>query len=164
MGWFFGIDIRAAKIRDYKSICNISKELHIYHVQNRPDIYIEERKPICKCYFNEILKGNEIEVIVVTVEDKVVGYTIIRYVDLRNIDLLKDRYYAYIDELCIKESFRRQGLGKILFEYVYNLVKNKGADALELGVWSFNKVALEFYKAMGMVEKNIRMEKKWRVN
>lgn len=80
--------------------------------------------------------------------------------DLKNIDLLKDRYYAYIDEICIKETFRRQGLGKILFEYIYNLVKNKGADSLELGVWSFNKVALEFYKAMGMVEKNIRMEKK----
>ncbi len=129
-------------------------------MKNRPDIYKEERKPICRCYFNEILKDSEIEVIVITLDNKVVGYTIIRYVDLRNIDLLKDRYYAYIDEICIKESFRRQGLGKILFEYVYNLVKNKGADALELGVWSFNKVALEFYKAMGMVEKNIRMEKK----
>ena len=72
----------------------------------------------------------------------------------------RDRYYAYIDEICIKETFRRQGLGKILFEYIYNLIKNKGAESLELGVWSFNKVALKFYKAMGMVEKNIRMEKK----
>lgn len=160
MGWFFGVDIRVAKMKDYKSLCNISKELHLYHVKNRPDIYKEERKPICKSYFNEILKDNEIEVIVITIDEKVVGYTIIRYVILKNIDLLKDRYYAYIDEICIKETFRRQGLGKILFEYIYNLVKNKGADSLELGVWSFNKVALEFYKAMGMVEKNIRMEKK----
>ena len=114
----------------------------------------------CIDYYNEILKDNDIELIVITVEEKVVGYTIIRYVDLKNIDLLKDRYYAYIDEICIKETFRRQGLGKFLFEYIYNLVKNKGADSLELGVWSFNKAALEFYKAMGMVEKNIRMEKK----
>ena len=155
-----GIDIRAAKIKDYKSICSISKELHLYHVKNRTDIYKDKRKAICKNYFNEILKDADIEVIVITVDEKVVGYTIIRYVDLKNIDLLKDRYYAYIDEICIKETYRRQGLGKILFEYIYNLVKNKGADSLELGVWSFNKVALEFYKAMGMVEKNIRMEKK----
>lgn len=154
-----GINIRVAKVKDYKSICNISKELHLYHVKNRPDIYKQERKPIYKSYYNEILKDN-IEVIVITVDDKVVGYTIIRYVDLKNIDLLKDRYYAYIDEICIKETFRRQGLGKILFEYIYNLIKNKGAESLELGVWSFNKVALKFYKAMGMVEKNIRMEKK----
>ncbi|WP_294362525.1 GNAT family N-acetyltransferase [uncultured Clostridium sp.] len=155
-----GINIRVAKVKDYKSICNISKELHLYHVKNRPDIYKQERKPIYKSYYNEILKDNNIEVIVITVDDKVVGYTIIRYVDLKNIDLLKDRYYAYIDEICIKETFRRQGLGKILFEYIYNLIKNKGAESLELGVWSFNKVALKFYKAMGMVEKNIRMEKK----
>ncbi|MGF0110434.1 MULTISPECIES: GNAT family N-acetyltransferase [unclassified Clostridium] len=44
--------------------------------------------------------------------------------------MLKDRYYAYIDEICIKETFRRQGLGKILFEYIYNLIKNKGAESL----------------------------------
>ncbi len=116
-------------MKDYKSICNISKELHLYHVKNRPDIYKQERKPIYKSYYNEILKDN-IEVIVITVDDKVVGYTIIRYVDLKNIDLLKDRYYAYIDEICIKETFRRQGLGKILFEYIYNLIKNKGAESL----------------------------------
>ena len=124
-----GINIRVAKVKDYKSICNISKELHLYHVKNRPDIYKQERKPIYKSYYNEILKDN-IEVIVITVDDKVVGYTIIRYVDLKNIDLLKDRYYAYIDEICIKETFRRQGSGKILFEYIYNLIKNKGAESL----------------------------------
>lgn len=70
-------------MKDYKSICNISKELHLYHVKNRPDIYKQERKPIYKSYYNEILKDN-IEVIVITVDDKVVGYTIIRYVDLKN--------------------------------------------------------------------------------
>ncbi|MGF0110438.1 hypothetical protein [Clostridium sp. SGI.024] len=78
-----GINIRVAKVKDYKSICNISKELHLYHVKNRPDIYKQERKPIYKSYYNEILKDN-IEVIVITVDDKVVGYTIIRYVDLKN--------------------------------------------------------------------------------
>ena len=80
--------------------------------------------------------------------------------EIKNIDLLKNRYYAYIDEICIRKNFRRQGLGKILFEYIYSLVKDKAVDSLELGVWSFNKEAVEFYKAMGMTVKNLRMEKK----
>lgn len=160
MGWSCGVDIRYARLRDYKNICSISNELNIYHVKNRPDIYREERKAIYKSYFNELLKDEDIEVLVVTLDEKIVGYATVRYIDLKNIDLLKDRYYAYIDEICIKKAFRRQGLGKILFEYIYNLVKNKGADTLELGVWSFNKDALEFYRSMGMTEKNIRMEKK----
>ena len=162
MGWLFGVNIRLAKVRDYKSICSISKELQVYHLKNRPDIYKEERKTIYKRYFNELLKEEDVEVLVITLDEKIVGYSIIRYVDLKNIDLLKDRYYAYIDEICIKEGFRRQRLGKVLFEYIYTLIKNKGVDALELGVWSFNKSAIDFYRAMGMVEKNIRMEKKWK--
>lgn len=129
-------------------------------MKNRPDIYKEARKTIYKNFFNELLKDEDIEVLVITLDEKILGYAIVRYVDLKDVDLLKDKYYAYIDEICIRENFRRKGFGKILFNYIYDLVKSKGVDTLELGVWSFNKEALEFYKAMGMVEKNIRMEKK----
>lgn len=160
MGWYCGVNIRYAKLKDYKSVCRISKEMHLYHVKNRPDIYKEARKTIYKNFFNELLKDEDIEVLVITLDEKIVGYAIVRYVDLKDVDLLKDKYYAYIDEICIRENFRRKGFGKILFNYIYDLVKSNGVDTLELGVWSFNKEALKFYKAMGMVEKNIRMEKK----
>lgn len=159
-GGFMGVNIRYAKLSDYKNISRISKELHLYHVKNRPDIYKESRKAIYKRYFNELLKDEDIEVLVITLENKIVGYAIVRYLEVKDIELLNNRYYAYIDEICIRECFRRKGYGKILFDYIYNLVKSKGVDTLELGVWSFNKVALDFYKAMGMVEKNIVMEKK----
>lgn len=88
------------------------------------------------------------------------GYTIIRYIEIKNIDLLQDKFFAYIDEICIDERNRREGLGRMLFDYSYDLVKFNGAEGLELGVWSFNEKAIRFYKAMGMIEKNIRMEKK----
>lgn len=129
-------------------------------MKNRPDIYKEARKTIYRTYFNELLKDEDIEVLVVTLDEKIVGYAIVRYVDLKNIDLLKDKYYAYIDEICIRDGFKRKGFGRTLFNYIYDLVKSKGVDTLELGVWNFNKEALKFYKSMGMVEKNIRMEKK----
>lgn len=84
----------------------------------------------------------------------------IRYIEVKNMDLLNDNFFAYMDEICIKESNRRQGLGRMLFDYSYDLVKSNGAESLELGVWSFNENAIGFYRAIGMVEKNIRMEKK----
>jgi diamine N-acetyltransferase len=97
---------------------------------------------------------------VIKKDNKIVGYAIIRFIELKNMDLLNDKFFAYIDEICIKESNRGQGLGRELFDYSYNLVKRNGAESLELGVWSFNENAIGFYKAIGMVEKNIRMEKK----
>ncbi|MCR1952420.1 GNAT family N-acetyltransferase [Clostridium sp. DSM 100503] len=152
--------MRHAKLEDYKYISNISKELHIFHVKNRPDIYKEASKTMCKSYFKELLNDEDIEIIVIVKNKKIVGYTMIRYIEIKNMDLLNDKFFAYIDEICIKESSRRQGLGRMLFDYTYDLVKSNGAEALELGVWSFNEGAIGFYKAMGMVEKNIRMEKK----
>lgn len=75
------------------------------------------------------------------------------------MDLLKDKFFAYIDEICIAKDNRKHGLGRKLFEYSYDLVKSNGAQSLELGVWSFNKNAIEFYRAMGMTIRNVRMEK-----
>ncbi|MBE6054959.1 MAG: GNAT family N-acetyltransferase [Clostridium sartagoforme] len=155
-----GVNIRQANLRDYKYISSISKELHLYHAMNRPDIYKERRKSIYKSYFNELLKEEDVEISVITLDEKIIGYAIIKYVNLKNIDLLRDKYYAYIEEICIKQDFRRRGFGKILFEHIYKRVKENGVDTLELGVWSFNKEALAFYREMGMVEKTIRMEKK----
>lgn len=157
--WFYGVEVRHAKLTDYKNISNISKELHLYHLKNRSDIYKEARKTIYRTYFNELLKDNEIEILVVTLDDKIVGYSIVRYIEINNMELLKDKYFAYIDEICIKEGFRRMGFGKILFNKIYEMVKSNGAESLELGVWGFNESAIEFYKSMGMVEKTIRMEK-----
>nr|WP_291653432.1 GNAT family N-acetyltransferase [Clostridium sp.] len=152
--------MRHAKLDDYKYISNISKELHNFHVKNRPDIYKEASKTIYKSYFKELLNDEGIEIIVVTKDKKIVGYAMIRYIEIKNMDLLNDKFFAYIDEICIKESNRGQGLGRMLFDYLYDLVKSNGAESLELGVWGFNEYAIGFYKAMGMVEKNIRMEKK----
>lgn len=157
-----GVEIRHAKLEDYKYISNISKELHTFHIKNRPDVYKEVNKTIYKSYYKELLDDDNVEIIVITRDKKVVGYTIIRYIEIKNIDLLQDKFFAYIDEICIDEKNRREGFGRMLFEYSYDLVKFNGAESLELGVWSFNEKAIGFYKAMGMVEKNIRMEKKWK--
>ena len=129
-------------------------------MRNRPDIYKKVSKTIYKAYFRELLSDKNIEFLVIKKDNKIVGYAIIRFIELKNMDLLNDKFFAYIDEICIKESNRGQGLGRELFDYSYNLVKRNGAESLELGVWSFNENAIGFYKAIGMVEKNIRMEKK----
>ena len=153
------VEIRHANLKDYKDISSISKELHVYHLKNRPDVYKETRKTICKAYFNELLRDEYVEILVITLDKNIIGYALVRYIEIKDFDLLRDKYFAYIDEICIKENFRRMGFGKILFDYIYDLVKANGAESLELGVCFFNKSAIEFYKSMGMIEKTIRMEK-----
>ncbi|MGL4850574.1 MAG: GNAT family N-acetyltransferase, partial [Clostridium sp.] len=52
----------------------------------------------------------------------------------------------------------KQGLGKMLFNHIIEDAKKNESDLIQLVVWDFNKDAIKFYKALGMTNRNIRME------
>jgi diamine N-acetyltransferase len=58
----------------------------------------------------------------------------------------------------VKETFRGNGLGRLMFEKAIEFTKKAGAVSLELGVWEFNETAIKFYEAMGMKTQARKME------
>ncbi len=65
---------------------------------------------------------------------------------------------AYIDNICVDKAYRGRGAGRLLYDETVRMAKERGADTLMLTVWSFNTDAIEFYKHLGMKERNINME------
>lgn len=53
---------------------------------------------------------------------------------------------VYLDDIIITQSYRRKGIGKLLFEAVVKATKNLRARRLEWQVLDWNKPAIEFYK------------------
>ena len=45
-----------------------------------------------------------------------------------------------------------------LYEYLVNKAKSDNVDSIELNVWAFNKLALNFYESLGMTVKNMKLE------
>ena len=54
-----------------------------------------------------------------------------------------------VDEFCVAEKYRRQGVATEMIEFIKKYAKDKGFQRLELNMWEFNEGALKFYESAG---------------
>lgn len=80
--------------------------------------------------------------------------------DSKSIPIFKFRSIYYIDDIVVDKDYRHKGIGKKLYNYVLDKAKKNNIDSIELNVWAFNQSAINFYKSLGMSEKNIKYEQK----
>jgi len=78
--------------------------------------------------------------------------------EVRDNGVLSDRKVLYIDDLCVDENCRGQGIGKALYDYALALARETGCFNVELNVWAFNGSAVRFYEKCGMRPQRIIME------
>ena len=72
---------------------------------------------------------------------------------------LTDIRTLYIDDLCVDEAVRGQGVGRALYERVEALARELGCHDIMLNVWECNPGAKAFYEALGLVPYQTGMEK-----
>jgi len=150
--------IREAKKNDYNDISSIVKEVHDLHVKARPNDYKSCEDPLSKNIYLEMLDSHRYKIFVAIINDSIVGYTVLKTFETKNHPIMHDRIWIHIDDLCITKDFRRKGIGKALYLKALEYCKENNIDKLDLNVWSFNKDAIKFYKALGMKEKFIKFE------
>lgn len=59
------------------------------------------------------------------------------------------REFMDVDEFCVAEKYRRQGVATEMIEFIKKYAKDKGFQKLELNMWEFNEGALKFYESVG---------------
>jgi ribosomal protein S18 acetylase RimI-like enzyme len=69
--------------------------------------------------------------------------------------------FALLDELYVREAFRRQKLGTTVISFVENLCRQKGIKALRLEVGRANDGAQRLYRASGFTEDARYLYTKW---
>lgn len=148
--------IRDIRLDDYNNIDKLMQQVHDLHVENRPDLYKDLEHPISKSEFEKLIENNDVISVLAEDKESVLGLCI---VSIKNKSGMLDKKIAYMDDLCVDERFRGRGIGKLLFSYVTNIAKEKGAERLDLMVWSFNNNALNFYNEIGMKAQRYILEK-----
>lgn len=109
-------------------------------------------------YFQTFTKPNQNrKTFWILYDNKMIGFISITFKNNLNNDV----NIAHISEFFIKEKFQKQKFGTRVIEYFITLFKNK-MNLLEitLDVDIRNKIALKFWKKMGFVERQIKMNKK----
>ena len=93
-------------------------------------------------------------------DNKIIGVVLGKKEVTNSIPILKPRIIYFIDDIVVDKNFRHKGIGKKLYNYVLDKAKDNKVDSIKLTVWAFNRDAVNFYKSLGMNEKNIRFEQK----
>lgn len=152
--------MRNAKFSDFNDVNNLMLELHNLHVKNRNDIFKATDSPMKEEYFKDLLNNKDAKLFVIEnlENSEIVGYSNLKLMNTPNIDIVVKSKYIYIDDFCIKQAYKRKGIGKKLFNFILEYAKQQGVESVQLNVWSFNEDAIEFYNFMGMKERNVRME------
>ena len=89
--------------------------------------------------------------------DTVVGYAFcIR--QLQAADSMQKIATLYVDDLCVDESMRGRGIGKILYRHVTDYARSEGYYNVTLNVWACNPSAMKFYQSCGLQVQKIGME------
>lgn len=152
--------VREAVSNDYNDIANLTIEVHNLHLENRPDVYLDVNNPLLKEYFDDLLNTNNTKLFVVENADnkELVAYSTVKIMTTQSIPILIPKKFAFIDDFCVKSMYKKNGMGRLLFQHIVNYAKMEGALSIQLTVWEFNKDAIKFYDAMGMSTRNRRME------
>lgn len=85
------------------------------------------------------------------------GMACVSYVYKTDTPFGNARRYYYVEEFAVDANYRKQGIGKELFEFMLADAKKRNINKIELNVWKFNDSAIEFYQAAGFKMMQCRM-------
>lgn len=153
------IRIRQAKLADVDGLVRLLKQISMLHHQGRPDLFKPNSQKFSAEEIEKILSDKDFKVFV-AIDDKdcMLGYC---FCKLRSSShpVLHTYTALYIEDFCVDESSRGQGIGKKLFDTALEYGKSQDVYNIELNVWNFNEGAVRFYESLGFSARSTVMER-----
>ncbi len=153
--------IRRAEYRDIPRILELLVQVNNVHAKGRPDLFIPDKTK----YTDEELEGiicDPTTPVFVSVNeaDEVCAYAFCVVKRIIGQNNLVDQVELYIDDICVDETLRGQGIAKQLYDEVIHYARKNTFDRVTLHVWECNPVAMRFYEKCGMKPYYTAMETK----
>ena len=141
--------IRFAKEDELEKINVLRKQVNDLHVEGKPDVFKPGFSEELQNYVYYIFKDPEQKIVVADKDGELCGFAILHHIYKPENPFMKVRDFLDIDEFCVDEKHRREGIATGMVEFIKNFAKEQGYHRLELNMWEFNQDALAFYEAAG---------------
>ena len=148
--------IQLARQCDIPALLDLLRQVGQVHHQIRPDIFPAGMQKYDENALGELLLDANRPIFVAVEGQQVQGYCFCVVKDLYTGETCRREFY--IDDLCVDENHRRKGLAQALYRHALEQARFLDCHSLTLNVWCGNDGAMEFYKNMGMTQRNIMME------
>ena len=153
------MNIRRAVEKDIDRLNELLLQVCLVHHVGRPDIFKYGAKKYNDEELLEIIRDDERPILVaVDEEDNVCGYAFLVFKQYVDNNIFTDIKTLYIDDLCVDEEIRGQGIGTELYQAVLAYAKENQCYNVTLNVWSCNESAMKFYEKCGLKQQKVFME------
>ena len=151
--------IRRGLQQDIPGILRLLLQVGQVHHQIRPDIFPAGTLKYDADALLPILADEDRPIFVAVREDTVLGYCfcIRKRFGGRSATAREE---LYIDDLCVEESCRGQGIATELYCHAVDYARSLGCHSVTLNVWCGNDTAMAFYNKQGLTPRNITMEQR----
>lgn len=152
------MNIRLAAENDIPALLSLLLQVGQVHHEIRPDIFRGAARKYTESDLSELLKDQNSPIFVLTVDGCVEGYCFCKLRSYDGSGVCTRRRELYIDDLCVDENCRGQGVATALYRHVCGYAKEIGCNFVTLNVWCGNDSAMHFYEKMGLRPRSIMME------
>ena len=152
------MEIRFAQTGDVPGILSLLRQVGRVHHEGRPDLFRSNAQKYGASQVIAMLDSSATPIFVAAEGEKVLGYGFCFVKTYENDPVMTDRTELYIDDLCVDENCRGQGVGSAVYQAICRFAKEQGFYNITLNVWSFNESAMRFYEKCGMKPQRIFME------
>ena len=154
------MEIRLATSADISGMIRLLYQVGDVHHVIRPDIFRSGALKYDESALQALLQDTTRPVFAAVEGDDLLGYCFCVIKNYRGSGVQTDRVEIYIDDLCVEETCRGQGVATALYRHVTVWAKELGCDFISLNVWCGNDSAMAFYEKMGLTPRHIMLEMK----
>lgn len=152
------MEIRKATEADVPALRRLLRQVLTVHHRGRPDLFRDKTEKYTEGELRALLCDEARPTFVAVRDGAVCGYVFCMLRRLPADNILTDIKTLYIDDLCVDESARGEGVGRTLYAHACAFAKENGCYNLTLNVWACNESALRFYEACGLKPQKIGLE------
>lgn len=141
---------RKATVDDLEEILALNRKLFLYERQFDKTYDINwTNSQTGRDYFLSRIKGNSAIVLVTEVKGQIIGYIVMH---LSTLPFRSVNPIAEIENMFVKERYRRKGIGTQLVKKSIILARETGAKRFRVGALANNNSAISFYRKLGFTD------------
>ena len=145
------LSVRFADEKDLVCINELRKQVNDLHVAGKPDVFKPGFCNELRDYIHVIFRDPEQKIVVAAENGSICGFAVLHHIHKPENPFMYERDFLDIDEFCVDEAHRRQGVASAMIRFIKEHAKEQGYHRIELNMWEFNRDALAFYEAAGFV-------------
>ena len=142
-------EVRLARENELERVNELRMQVNALHVAGKPEVFKPGFPEKLRNYIYAIHKDPEQFIAVAVKDGTICGFAVLHHINRPENPFMKERDFLDIDEFCVDEAFRRQGIASEMIDFIREFAKEKGFHRIELNMWEFNQDALAFYEAAG---------------